>query len=158
MIAASLKAIFTAVTPSPLLAVCLVTIVIAQGTKIAIYYFRDQKISWPLILSTGGMPSSHAATVTSLTVGILLFEGPTTLFVISFVFAGVVIRDALGVRWLAGQQSIVINKILRELHKEGRMNVGYLKELLGHTPLQVYAGCALGVLVAALTYGVWAVW
>lgn len=150
-----LKTFFTVMTPSPLLVVCLVTIVIAQGTKLAIYYFRDRKIMWPLLLSTGGMPSSHAATVSALVAGILLFEGPTTLFVASLVFAGVVIRDALGVRWLAGQQSIVLNKIIRELRKEGKMKVGYLKELLGHTPLQVYAGCALGVIVAAITYGVW---
>ncbi len=138
----------------PLLLTCVAALVFTQGAKLLLYYLRDKKIPWRMAFSTGGMPSAHAAIVTALTVGVFLWDGPTSLFVVSFIFAGVVVRDALGVRWLAGQQSIVINKILTSLRKDGKINAKNVRELLGHTPLQVYVGCALGFLIAIAVYEV----
>ncbi len=148
-----LETLIKAVT-HPLLLTCIAALVITQGIKLLLYSLRDKKIPWHMVLSTGGMPSSHASIVTALTVGVLLFDGPTSLFVISLIFAGVVVRDALGVRWLAGEQSIAINKIIMSLREEGKINIKNVRELLGHTPLQVYVGCALGLLIALATYGV----
>lgn len=149
-----MAATFVEAITHPLLLTCAAALVITQGMKLFLYSLRDRKIPWHMIFSTGDMPSSHASIVTALATGIFLLEGLTSLFIASLVFASVVVRDALGVRWLAGQQSIAINKILTNLRKEGRVNIDNVRELLGHTPLQVYVGCALGFLVALAVYGV----
>lgn len=138
----------------PLMITAALTLIASQGSKLLIYYLRDKKIDWSRIFSTGGMPSAHSALVTAMWVGVFLWDGPTTLFVVAVVVAGVVVRDALGVRWLAGMQSIAINKIINNLKKEKRIHIENVRELLGHTPLQVYVGCVLGFLVAVSYYGV----
>ncbi|KAH7404187.1 hypothetical protein KP509_15G014200 [Ceratopteris richardii] len=96
------------------------------------------------------MPSSHAATVMSLAVAIGLKDGPGgSLFAIALVLASVVMYDATGVRLQAGRQAEVLNQIVCELPREHPLaDSRPLREILGHTPLQVIAGAILGCLVA----------
>lgn len=104
------------------------------------------------MFGSGGMPSSHSATVTSLAVAIGLQDGvDSSSFAIAVILASVVMYDASGVRLHAGRQAEVLNQIVCELPTEHPLsNVRPLRELLGHTPLQVLAGAILGCIVAYL--------
>lgn len=104
------------------------------------------------LAGSGGMPSSHSAVVTAacFSCGILYgFHSP--LFAISAVLAVVVMRDAAGVRRESGKQAAAINQMSRELNKKKKIvDFDLLTELLGHTPLQVFFGGVLGVIMAFL--------
>ncbi|VFQ67266.1 unnamed protein product [Cuscuta campestris] len=104
------------------------------------------------MLSSGGMPSSHAATVTALAMAIALQDGAGgPAFAIAVVLACVVMYDATGVRQHAGRQAELLNQIVCELPPEHPVaSIRPLRDSLGHTPLQVLAGALLGCLVAYL--------
>jgi acid phosphatase family membrane protein YuiD len=127
--------------------------VIAQGLKVLIYYFRYHKINFRLFVGTGGMPSSHTTLVSSLatTIG---FETAwnSPVFLLSLAFALVVMSDAAGVRRAAGQQAKILNEIVDDLYSSRPVPQKRLKELLGHTPIQVFAGALLGIGVALFFY------
>ena len=122
----------------------------AQLVKVIVDLFNKEKFRISnLLFSTGGMPSSHTATVVSLCIACLIQEGATSpLFAITLILAIVVIIDALGVRYETGKQAQVINKITKELFsgKMEEFNTG-LKELVGHTPFQVFMGALVGIAV-----------
>ena len=103
------------------------------------------------VVGSGGMPSSHAATVsaTAFSCGIL-YGYDTGIFAVAAILAVVVMRDAAGIRREAGKQAEVINHISEELNKEKKKPTfeETLKVLLGHTPLQVLCGALLGVMMA----------
>lgn len=125
----------------------------AQFAKVMVSIFSKDNVKFStLFFSNGGMPSSHTATVVSLCVACLIQEGVSSpLFAISLILTAVVIIDALGVRYETGKQAQVINKIVKELFsgKMDEINLG-LKELVGHTPFQVFVGGLLGVGVAVV--------
>ncbi|GFQ05098.1 uncharacterized membrane protein yuid [Phtheirospermum japonicum] len=104
------------------------------------------------MLGSGGMPSSHSATVTALATAIGLEEGAGgASFAIAVVLACVVMYDATGIRLHAGRQAELLNQIVCELPPEHPVaNVRPLRDSLGHTPLQVAAGALLGCIVAFL--------
>lgn len=104
------------------------------------------------MLGSGGMPSSHSATVTALAVAIGFQEGTGgSAFAIAVVLACVVMYDATGVRLHAGRQAELLNQIVCELPPEHPVSsVRPLRDSLGHTPLQVLAGAMLGCIVASL--------
>ena len=104
-----------------------------------------------ILVGSGGMPSSHSAAVcaTCISCGLLYGFG-STYFAISGVLAVVVMRDATGVRRESGKQAAVINRVAQEMNKKKGFDFELLKELLGHTPLQVFAGAVLGVGMAFL--------
>ncbi len=117
-----------------------------------VVWWRDKKLDLTRFLGTGGMPSSHSTLVTSLATCVGLTEGfDSSAFVICCAFALVVMYDASGVRRAAGQQAKMINMIVDAwsekdpLEKQNR-----LKELLGHTPLEVCAGAVLGIVLSVL--------
>ena len=137
-----------------MLATCILSWFIAQLLKVIHTIIKDKKIDFRRCVGSGGMPSSHSSFVTSLatSVGILEgFSGP--VFAIAAVLALVVMYDAAGVRRAAGQQAKILNKIVEEwenadfAHTDKR-----LKELLGHTPKEVFAGALLGMLIAVLRH------
>jgi len=100
------------------------------------------------------MPSSHTALVLSLTTVIGSKRGINTPeFAISAIFSAVVMYDATGVRRAAGRQARVLNRIVEDLfHQEG-LKEERLRELIGHTPIEVIAGALLGVVVAIVMLG-----
>lgn len=107
-----------------------------------------------MIFANGGMPSSHSSTTMALTTACGIQEGlGSPLFAVCVVLTIIVINDAFGVRYETGEQSKIINRIVREIFtgNPDEMNTG-LKELVGHTPLQVFMGALLGIGVAVL-YG-----
>jgi len=107
--------------------------------------------SWKkaLLVSPGGMPSSHSALTVALMVSVGQYEGfGTTLFAISACLAVVVMYDAAGVRRAAGEQAKAINILFEKLEDRGLKLDKKLKELLGHRPIEVFAGAVLGLCVA----------
>lgn len=131
--------------------IVVVALVIAQTIKVIISLFTDKRLNFRKFLDTGSMPSSHTASVVSLTTAIGIFLGvDSVLFALSTVFAIVVMYDASGVRRAAGKQATVLNKIVENIRKKEGHTIleENLKELLGHTPLEVIAGAVLGVVVA----------
>jgi len=135
---------------NPILVNSFLACFLAQGIKGVVDIIQNGKLNLRSVLGSGGMPSSHSALVTALATGVGLREGwDSTAFAIATVFAVIVMYDATGVRQAAGKQAKLLNQIIEELfHDEHHLNEERLKELLGHTPVQVVAGCALGITVA----------
>lgn len=137
---------------NPILVNSFLACFLAQGIKGVVDVVQHGKLNLRSVLGSGGMPSSHSALVTALATGVGLKEGwDSTAFAIATVFAIIVMYDATGVRQAAGKQAKLLNQIIEELfHDEHHLNQERLKELLGHTPVQVVAGCALGIAVALI--------
>ena len=122
---------------------------VAQALKVVFYYIKHHKFDISKFFSSGSMPSSHSAFVTALVVAVGMVEGVgSTFFAISVVLATVVMYDASGVRRAAGRQARIINQIVLDFYKEKQVKTEKLKELLGHTPLEVFVGAILGGLIA----------
>ncbi len=125
----------------------------AQVLKTITAYWRHGAFNAERLVGAGGMPSSHTALVVSLAAGVALREGlASDLFAVAVVLAGIVMYDAAGVRRAAGKQAKVINKLVREMRVEHKVRDTRLKELLGHTPLEVLGGAMHGILVAYAFY------
>lgn len=137
----------------PLMA-ALLSFLIAQSLKVVTTWFKEKRWDAKRLIGSGGMPSSHAATVMGLAAAIGMLDGPgSSLFAIAVVLASVVMYDASGVRLQAGRQAEVLNQIVFELPPEHPLSDSRpLREPLGHTPPQVMAGALLGCLVALLLH------
>lgn len=123
---------------------------IAQVLKVFTNLVHSRKLDLKKMFASGGMPSSHSATVSALTIACAVKYGfASAELAISFVLAAVVMRDASGVRWETGEQAKLINKMMKEIFsgKPEEVDTG-LKELVGHTPFQVTVGAILGVVIA----------
>ncbi|GAA6732252.1 divergent PAP2 family protein [Thermus brockianus] len=128
---------------------------LAQTLKLFLYYLLEGRFQWERFLETGGMPSSHSATVSALAVAVGLEEGfGSSLFAVAAVFALIVMYDATGIRRAAGLHAQLLNQLVQELQRvlEKGPAPEPLKELLGHTYLEVLVGALLGALVAFLSY------
>ena len=125
---------------------------LAQVLKVLINLWLEEKLDWRRCFGMGGMPSSHSAFVFSLLLAVGIREGvSTTLFALAFALAAVVIYDAMGVRAETGKQGAVLNQILREILVEGQpITEDTLKELVGHTPLEVLGGLCVGLAVTLM--------
>ena len=121
---------------------------LAQILKIFTGVFSNEKLNLKkLLFSSGGMPSSHSAAVCSLcTASAIQCGAGSTEFGITLILAIIVMMDASGVRYETGKQAKVINEIVKELFsgRSEEVTTG-LKELVGHTPLQVFMGALLGI-------------
>lgn len=123
---------------------------IAQVLKLLIHLAVYKKLEIERIYGDGGMPSGHSATVASLATMCGLSYGLQSVeFAMSTILAIVVCHDATGVRWETGQQAAVLNELLRYFEPGHHTN---LKELVGHTPLQVAAGVLIGITNALIMY------
>lgn len=131
---------------APLIAAISATVA-AQVVKVLLVLLTERRWALDRMLETGGMPSSHSATVTALAVTIGMTEGlGSTLFALAVVFAGIVMYDASGIRRAAGMHAQLINDLVQELahlFDEG-FQPKALKTLLGHTYPQVLVGALLG--------------
>ncbi|SRR5574344_975923 len=126
----------------------------AQIFKAINNYIINGKFSWERLFGDGGMPSGHSATVSAVMLSTGLYAGfDTPVFAVSAILAIVVMHDAMNVRLESGKQAHLLNVMADTFEKvtgEDLPNDKKLKELLGHTPLQVAAGCALGLLIAVI--------
>lgn len=139
---------------SEYLYVPLITWALAQAVKFFLAVFKGS-YKPSLLFSSGGMPSVHSATVASLATVALIDGGPASaLFGIAGVFAAIVMYDSLGVRRAAGEQARALNHLIDDLMQTGTIKThgkyGHLKEILGHRPLEVAVGAAMGVILTGL--------
>jgi len=131
---------------------------IAQFLKIIIEIlgkrkFRTKDFVFRALLGTGGMPSSHSASITSVTISIGITNGfNSSIFGLAFVLLFIVIRDATGVRLSSGKQASAINQIIEELYNRYNITYKKVKEVRGHTALECFVGIVVGVLVSLGMY------
>ena len=125
---------------------------IAQGLKVILTLIISRRFDSTRVFGSGGMPSSHSAMTCAMLMVIGFHEGfASSIFALAFCFSGVVMYDASGVRRATGKNAAVINRMLERLTSDGfNFDEEHLKELVGHTPIQVCAGALLGILIGTL--------
>jgi acid phosphatase family membrane protein YuiD len=128
----------------------------AQILKTIIHAIINKKIVWERLVGDGGMPSGHSATVTSLALFVAMRHGANSFeFAVCGILAIIVCHDAMGVRLETGKQAMVLNELVKAFEKlttDDHLPEEKLKEFVGHTPIQVLAGIAVGILNAILMY------
>ena len=126
---------------------------ITQTAKVIFGVIKEKKFNFRWFVGTGGMPSSHAATVSALATAVGLSAGfNSAVFVVALTFAFIVIVDAQGVRRATGKQAGILNKMLEDIYWKHRIQEDRLKELLGHAPIEVFVGIAFGIGIALLLW------
>jgi acid phosphatase family membrane protein YuiD len=147
---------FLAIFQNKVLIAGLVAWGLAQVIKIPLDYLRTRRWNWALLLTTGGMPSSHSSLMTGAVFAIGLYQGfDTPLFALGVVITMIVTYDAAGVRRQAGIHAQRINVLVEELMHGHMFNESDLREVLGHTPLEVMGGILLGLIVATAQWLAW---
>jgi hypothetical protein len=124
---------------------------IAQVIKVCLGVISEKKFNFRWFVGTGGMPSSHAAGATALAANCgfqLGWDSP--IFALALVFAMVTMFDAQGVRRSTGKQAEILNKIMDDIYWRGKIEENRLKELIGHTPIQVLAGASVGLIISII--------
>jgi len=123
----------------------------AQSIKVLLGIVREKRFNFKWFVGTGGMPSSHVAGVSALVTAVGIIIGPeSVIFAVSLVFAIIVMFDAQGVRQATGEQAEVLNEITDDIYFKRGLKEEKLKELIGHTQVEVLVGAMLGVIVALL--------
>ncbi len=119
----------------------------AQVLKLFTFAFVDKRFNFKIFTTTGGMPSAHSAAVMAVTTTVGLIEGFTSvIFSVSCAFAMITMYDAAGLRRAAGKTAACLNRMMDDFYKHDVQAIGgKLKELLGHTPFEVFVGAALGI-------------
>lgn len=120
---------------------------LAQAIKMLIALWRERKLNIGHLVASGGMPSSHSALVTGLATAVARISGlNSSVFALAAVFAGVVMYDAAGVRLAVSKQARILNIMLDDFFHERGISEQRLHELIGHTPVQVFAGALVGII------------
>jgi len=124
----------------------LVAWAIAQAAKVILTSWRQRRLNLRVLAETGGMPSSHAAIVMGMTSAVGKYAGVSSAaFAIALIFSFVVMYDAAGLRRAAGRQAAILNRLVEDLVHMRGMQEQKLRELLGHTPVEVVVGAVLGI-------------
>ena len=131
------------------LGACLMAWIVAQLSKPLIHYMHSRHVNLRYLVTAGGMPSSHSTLVVALATRVGIESGlSSTAFGLALVFAAVVMYDAAGVRRAVSLQARVLNRMLTEMIEAQHFNEERLRELIGHTPFEVFVGALLGALSA----------
>ena len=129
---------------------------LAQALKIPSEYLRSRRWLWTMFFAAGGMPSSHTALMVSGTLAVGLYHGfDNPIFGIAVAVTMIIAHDAAGVRRQAGKHAERLNVLFNELLQGHVLSEQELKEVIGHTPLEVIGGIILGLLVAIVQFMVW---
>lgn len=131
----------------------LIAWILAQTIKALLYAAINKKFEFSRLFGAGGMPSGHSATVSAMAVtSAVTFGFSSFQFAITTIFGLIVMHDAMGVRLETGKQAKAINELMEFIHAMGNeiTSKEKLKELIGHTPSQVFFGSALGLVVGFL--------
>ncbi|MDO8661754.1 MAG: divergent PAP2 family protein [Candidatus Omnitrophota bacterium] len=148
-----MKEIFLELSQNKILLTTLSAWLITQALKVFIGVVQKRRFDFRLFVGTGGMPSSHVAGASCLATAVGLECGfDSVYFALAASFAIVVMFDAQGVRRATGRQARILNKITDDIYWQGKIHEGRLRELVGHTPLEVIAGLFVGVLIAMLAH------
>lgn len=130
---------------------CVASWLVAQTLKVFLGIFREKRFNFRWFVGSGGMPSSHAATVASLAAAVGLVYGfASGFFAVAAVFAFIIMFDAQGVRRQSGKQAEALNHILDDIYMQKGIRGERLKELFGHTPVEVIAGAFIGVMMSVI--------
>jgi acid phosphatase family membrane protein YuiD len=137
----------------PVAIIALIAGLSAQLLKVVIELVRTGRLNLLRFFDNGGMPSSHTALVTALTIGVGRYQGMSSpLFAVSFLFSLYFVFEATGLRQEVGKQARVLNDLADELRQTHHLDRKRLKELVGHTWNEVIGGFLYGVLVAFVAY------
>lgn len=129
---------------------------LAQALKIPTEYLRSRRWMWAMFFAAGGMPSSHSALMVAGTLAVGLYQGfGSPIFAIAVAATMIVIYDAAGVRRQAGMHAERINLLFEELLHGHMWDENELKEVIGHTPLEVLGGIILGLIVGIVQWVIW---
>jgi acid phosphatase family membrane protein YuiD len=143
-----MKDFFTQIFQNRVLITTLLAWIIAQTLKVIFGVIIKRKFDFRWFVGTGGMPSSHVSGATALAASVGIECGFNSVyFALAAAFALVVIFDAQGVRRAAGKQAHILNKIMDDIYWQGRIGEERLRELIGHTPLEVFGGILIGIAV-----------
>ncbi len=124
---------------------------LAQSIKVVRNVIRRKRFNVRWVIDTGGMPSSHSAGTASVATVVGIYAGVNSvLFLLALVFALVTMFDAASVRRSVGRQAVLLNRMIDEIYVQGKFSEQYLREFLGHTPIEVIVGAILGVVVSFL--------
>ena len=144
---------FRAVLDNKVFIITMIAWIAAQCIKVVLGVIREKRFNFRWFIGTGGMPSSHAAGATALATTCGLYLGFDSItFALAAVFALVTMFDAQSVRRQTGQQAEILNMILDDIYWKGKVESSRLKELIGHTPVQVFTGALIGLLTALVLY------
>lgn len=142
---------FPGILQNTILFSALIAWLVAQAFKIMIGLLVQKKLDFQLLWSSGGFPSSHSSTVSSLAMGIGKYYGwSSPIFAVAAVFALIVMYDAAGVRRAAGKQAEVLNQLVERLYQGTDASQERLKELIGHSPFEVLGGAIVGIIVGII--------
>ncbi len=146
--------IFEQIINNSVLVTAIISWFAAQVIKVVLTLIFQKKLDFSRFIGSGGMPSSHSSFVVALTVSVGFVDGfASTIFAVCTCLSLVVMYDAAGVRRSAGEQAKVLNKLVEDWgHRDFRDTDKKLKELLGHTPVEVFAGAILGIIVAVMMH------
>ena len=139
-----------------ILDVAIIACFAAQFYKVFSPLFKGRRANWVRLFQTGGMPSSHASTVVALVTSIAILKGMRSVeFAVSMVFSSIVLYDATGIRRQAGKHAKALNRLVESIEKKDGIEIisEELKEFLGHTPIEVFWGSVLGVIIGLLFRG-----
>jgi hypothetical protein len=126
---------------------------IAQTIKVVLGVIREKRFNFRWFVGTGGMPSAHAASVASLSTSVGITYGfDSALFAVALTFTLIIMFDAQTTRHSSGRQAEILNKMLDDIYWKHKLDDEKLKEFLGHTPIQVFVGAGLGIVVSLLFY------
>lgn len=145
--------------------ICLFSMFSCQLLKFIISSIRNKEINANVLFSTGGFPSSHSSLVMTLVTSLLLFQlhdinGVDWSFAVAVVYALIIIHDAMGVRLEASKHAKILNNLTVEMPLEEKKEIGFgkkgfLKEMLGHKGIEVFAGVIYGIVVGVFGYLLW---
>jgi len=124
----------------------------AQVIKFILFTIQTKKVNFKIFSTTGGMPSSHSAGVMGLSTIVGILQGfDSIIFAVSLGFSLIIMYDAAGLRRAAGKTAACLNRMMEDFYNHDLQSVGgKLKELLGHTPLEVFMGAVFGICFAYL--------
>ena len=126
---------------------------IAQAIKVGMGVIRQRRFDFRWFVGTGGMPSAHAAGASCLAAAVGLESGfDSVYFALAASFAIVVMFDAQGVRRATGKQARILNKVMDDIYWQAKIKEDQLRELIGHTPIEVIAGFLLGIIIALVAH------
>ena len=142
--------------------ISLISMLLCQLLKCIIFSIIRKSPQWHLLISTGGFPSSHSSFVVTLTIvlgmyQVLKYDALDWSFAVSFVFALIIIHDAMGVRLEASKHAKILNNMTSDMSHEEKRDLGFgkkgeLKEMLGHRGFEVFGGVIVGIIVAIIGY------
>ncbi|MBU0634175.1 MAG: divergent PAP2 family protein [Candidatus Omnitrophica bacterium] len=123
----------------------------AQSIKVVSGLIKEKRFDFRWIMETGGMPSAHSAGVSALATAVGLYAGfDSVVFAITAIFALIIMFDAQGLRRMSGLQAEALNRLIEDIYLNRGIKMDLLKELIGHTPIEVFFGAMLGIWIAVL--------